>query len=541
MDTNRHDDINNRDEQGVYLDDTQKAYNDLNTTQNQNFTNTNRSSAPFGVMLNQSQYGDPNVKAKLMAEAKMEKEQKRLQMLQMEARIKKLQIEEEKAKKRINEARKQQQFISQMKEDKIRKQQEKQRFIQEMQLREEENRKKIMEDRQRQKDMLMRSQNSKYETNKKISEEIKEQKHRIKNSIEQGKMTYLEEKAKANVDYREHINTNKQFKATQNGAFIQQSQNAYIEKIDKAKQEAIEYERKMKELEQQEQLLISKLQKTQLQQNSEFEKLRALKAKSVKDAAYSMNGDQQYHSINNHENSQLNTTNNNNITYHDQQQAEEEKNQHSDQKYETREKDLKNVKPLKQLHKPLVLVGPSGAGKSTLTKYLMEKFKGVFEFSVSSTTRGPRAGEENGVHYYFMERPDFEIEIKAGDFIEYNEVHGNYYGTSKSEVLETQKQGKICLLDIDVKGARDIHKLAVIDCNYVLITVPSIEELRNRLQARGTETEETLAKRVGNAEKELKTAEEIGIFQKTLVNDTEEQFIKDSVDYISKLYGIKPQ
>ena len=130
----------------------------------------------------------------------------------------------------------------------------------------------------------------------------------------------------------------------------------------------------------------------------------------------------------------------------------------------------------------------------------MEKYQGVFEFSISSTTRGPRDGEENGVHYYFMKRPDFEKEIKTGDFIEYNEVHGNYYGTSKTDVEEIQKQGKICILDIDVKGARDINKSGLIDCNYVLVTTPSIDELKRRLEARGTETEETLAKRVGNAE-----------------------------------------
>lgn len=88
----------------------------------------------------------------------------------------------------------------------------------------------------------------------------------------------------------------------------------------------------------------------------------------------------------------------------------------------------------------------------------MEHYKDYFEFSVSSTTRQPRQGEENGVHYYFMKRVDFEQEIQQADFLEYNEVHGNFYGTSKSEVLNVQARGKICILDIDVKGAKDIHK-----------------------------------------------------------------------------------
>ena len=139
-----------------------------------------------------------------------------------------------------------------------------------------------------------------------------------------------------------------------------------------------------------------------------------------------------------------------------------------------------------------------------------------------------------------MARPDFEKEIEQGDFLEFNEVHGNFYGTSKSDVLETQGKGKIVILDIDVKGARDVKKSGLIDCNYVLVTVPSIEELRRRLEARGTETEETLNKRVGNAEQELKTAQELGIFQKTIINDNQEQFIHDADSYIQFLYGIKP-
>ncbi len=99
----------------------------------------------------------------------------------------------------------------------------------------------------------------------------------------------------------------------------------------------------------------------------------------------------------------------------------------------------------------------------------MEHYKDYFEFSVSSTTRAPRAGEENGVHYYFMKRPDFEQEIAQGDFLEHNEVHGNLYGTSKSEVLQVQRRGKICILDIDVKGAKDIHKTGQIECNYIFV------------------------------------------------------------------------
>lgn len=184
-------------------------------------------------------------------------------------------------------------------------------------------------------------------------------------------------------------------------------------------------------------------------------------------------------------------------------------------------------------------MGPSGAGKSTLTEYLMRVYKDLFAFSVSCTTRGPRPGEENGVHYYFMKRSDFEEEIKRGDFIEYNEVHGNFYGTSKSEVLQIQEKGKICILDIDVKGAKDIHESQLVDCNYVFVQTATIDDLRKRLEARGTETKETLAKRIGNAEKEIKMANELGIFTKYLINDDRERFIQEADQYIIKeLYGI---
>lgn len=189
--------------------------------------------------------------------------------------------------------------------------------------------------------------------------------------------------------------------------------------------------------------------------------------------------------------------------------------------------------------KPLVLTGPSGAGKSTLTGFITKNLKDKFAFLVSSTTRQPREGEVNGVHYNFISKEEFESQIKAGEFLEYNEVHGNYYGTSKSQVLSFQGQGKICILDIDVKGARDINKTGSVECNYIFINAPSIEELRRRLEARGTETEETLAKRIGNAEKEVKAAQQLGIFQKFIVNDKEDTFLQECQEFIIKgLYGL---
>jgi len=171
-------------------------------------------------------------------------------------------------------------------------------------------------------------------------------------------------------------------------------------------------------------------------------------------------------------------------------------------------------------YRPLVLCGPSGAGKSTFTAHIMSEaspYKDFFAFSVSSTTRQPRPGEQDGVHYHFTTRQEFQEEVARGNFLEHNEVHGNFYGTHRRAVQEIA--GKVCILDIDVKGASDIHKTKGLKCHFVFVQTPTVEDLRQRLVARGTETEESLAKRVSAAEREMKMAEESGIFEKTLLND----------------------
>ena len=163
------------------------------------------------------------------------------------------------------------------------------------------------------------------------------------------------------------------------------------------------------------------------------------------------------------------------------------------------------------------MCGPSGAGKSTLTAHLMAEtspWKSIFAFSVSSTTRQPREGEKDGVHYHFTTREDFQAEVARGNFLEHIEVHGNFYGTHKSAVREIKNQGKICILDIDVKGAMDIAKQTgkEFKCHYLFVQTNTIDDLKQRLVARGTETEETLNKRLSNAENEMKTAKGSGLF-----------------------------
>lgn len=131
-------------------------------------------------------------------------------------------------------------------------------------------------------------------------------------------------------------------------------------------------------------------------------------------------------------------------------------------------------------------------------------------------------------------------EVAKGNFLEHNEVHGNLYGTHKKAVLSILSEGKVCLLDIDVKGALDISKAGSIPCNYVFIQTPTIDDLKKRLVARGTETEETLSRRLANAEKELQMAKDSGLFKKFLINDEKQRFLDETTKYVcSELYSLK--
>ena len=112
-------------------------------------------------------------------------------------------------------------------------------------------------------------------------------------------------------------------------------------------------------------------------------------------------------------------------------------------------------------------------------------------------------------------------------------MHGNYYGTNLDQVLKIRdKAKKVCILDIDVKGARDIHTSKLVECNYIFVKTPSLKNLEERLIARGTETPETLKLRLANAQAELTFAEESGLFPKVIVNDSVDRFMAEAEDYI---------
>ena len=167
----------------------------------------------------------------------------------------------------------------------------------------------------------------------------------------------------------------------------------------------------------------------------------------------------------------------------------------------------------------LVLVsGPSGTGKGTVCNLLREKHPEL-AYSISATTRQPRPGEVDGVNYYFYAKAKFEAMIEAGELLEWANVYGNYYGTPKQAVLDRLEAGEDILLEIDTQGALNVME-AMPEGLYVFLLPPSLEELEKRLRGRGTETEESIARRLGAAKEEIGRAVK---YRYVVVNDTVEK------------------
>ena len=167
----------------------------------------------------------------------------------------------------------------------------------------------------------------------------------------------------------------------------------------------------------------------------------------------------------------------------------------------------------------LVLSGPSGAGKSTIINHASPKI-GEYYFSISTTTRQPREGEEHGVDYYFVTHAAFEEGIKAGDFLEYATVHGNYYGTSLKPVNEALSQGKLVIFDIDIQGHRLVRAKMGDSVTSAFITPPTLNELEKRLYARATDDTSIIERRVENAKEEINAVAE---FDFVIINDVIEE------------------
>ena len=148
-----------------------------------------------------------------------------------------------------------------------------------------------------------------------------------------------------------------------------------------------------------------------------------------------------------------------------------------------------------------IIVAPSGAGKTSLVAELLQQNTQI-QLSVSHTTRAPRTGEQQGVHYHFTDVAQFEQKIAAADFLEYANVYGHYYGTSKSTVQAILNQGFDVLLEIDWQGF-ELVKAQCPDAVSIFIAPPSLAELKRRLEGRGTDSAEVVAKRMSQAQLEL--------------------------------------
>eukprot|EP00095_Tigriopus_kingsejongensis_P002714 snap_masked-scaffold809_size94238-processed-gene-0.19 protein:Tk02714 transcript:snap_masked-scaffold809_size94238-processed-gene-0.19-mRNA-1 annotation:"guanylate kinase" len=154
-----------------------------------------------------------------------------------------------------------------------------------------------------------------------------------------------------------------------------------------------------------------------------------------------------------------------------------------------------------------------------MLKRLMSEFPDNFGFSISHTTRSPRAGEQDGVHYHYVQVEAMRQAILGGEFIETAEFSGNMYGTSQRAVENVLEKGRICILDIDMQGVQQIKKMPSLDPFYVFVQAPSLEVLEGRLRARGTENEDSLAKRLMAARKEMEFGRVAGNFDLVILND----------------------
>lgn len=184
--------------------------------------------------------------------------------------------------------------------------------------------------------------------------------------------------------------------------------------------------------------------------------------------------------------------------------------------------------------KIIIFSAPSGSGKSTLIGHLLKRFPQL-EFSISATSRAPRGSEVNGKEYYFLSNEEFKNKVAAGEFVEWEEVYaGTCYGTLRSELKRIWDKGHVIVFDVDVKGGVNLKKIFGDDALSIFIMPPSVEELRRRLEKRGTDAPETIAKRVAKAEEEITYAP---LFDKIVVNDSLETAIADAIRITESFIG----
>ncbi len=180
----------------------------------------------------------------------------------------------------------------------------------------------------------------------------------------------------------------------------------------------------------------------------------------------------------------------------------------------------------------MLITGPSGVGKGTLVGRLLERHPQLW-LSVSATTRSPRAGEEEGRHYFFLERADFERQVAAGGFLEWAEFAGNLYGTPRIAVETQLEAGRTVLLEIELEGARQVRR-SFPEGFQVLLRPPSFAELERRIRGRGSESEAAIERRLTRAREELQAEAE---FDAVVINDDLERALTE-LETVCGLAGV---
>jgi guanylate kinase len=189
----------------------------------------------------------------------------------------------------------------------------------------------------------------------------------------------------------------------------------------------------------------------------------------------------------------------------------------------------------KATNKLIIITAPSGAGKTSVTRHLLKAFPDQLAFSVSCATRSPRNNEKDGVDYYFISVDAFKNKIQLDEFAEWEMVYeGKYYGTLKSELQRIWQNHKAPLLDMDVQGGINIQKKYPGNTLSLFIEPPSLEELRRRLEARGTETPESLQARIKKASLELSIKNK---FDRIIINDKLVRACKEAETIVRSFLG----
>ena len=179
--------------------------------------------------------------------------------------------------------------------------------------------------------------------------------------------------------------------------------------------------------------------------------------------------------------------------------------------------------------KLIIFTGPSGVGKGTILADFFKKVDNKIVYSISNTTRNPRDGEINGMHYFFISKEEFENLIKEDSFLEYANYSGNYYGTNKKFVNEKLKEGKSVLLEIELQGALQVMEKCP-EAVTIFIKPPTFEELEKRLRGRHSEDEATILKRLEASKEELKNADK---FHYVIEN----KIVEEAVDELIEIYN----